>query len=85
MVDMHIVSIPTIWSCKTPNSGWLNLAQVRQLQRLRDKETQVLGLGITWSNGQKQIFTGEDAQAILTSWQQACNKYQLGEINNAKN
>ncbi|MBD2386928.1 hypothetical protein [Cylindrospermum sp. FACHB-282] len=82
---MHIISIPTIWSCKTPHCGWLNLAQVRQL-RVCNK-TQSVTVCVTWSNGFKQVFTGEDAKAIISSWQEASNKYthQSEEVNNASN
>ena len=66
---MHIISVPTVFSCDTPNSGWLNLAQVRQIQteHLHDKNVAV----ITWHNGDKQAFTGEDATAIYQAWLEA--------------
>lgn len=67
---MHtIVNTPSVFSCKTPNSGWLNLAQVRQIQteHLHDKDIAI----ITWHNGDKQAFTGEDATAILQAWLEA--------------
>lgn len=80
---MHIISIPTIWSCKTPRHGWLNLALVRQLRVCNKTET--LAVCITWSNGVKQVFVEEDAEAIVSSWQEASNKYthQSEEVNNA--
>jgi hypothetical protein len=73
---MNIISSPTIWSCKTPNSGWLNLAQVRQLHLGFTKQSAILSVWITWSNGSQQFFEGDDAKAIINSWQEASQKYQ---------
>ncbi|BAY34192.1 hypothetical protein NIES2107_60970 [Nostoc carneum NIES-2107] len=77
---MQIISVPTVFTCKTPGSGWLNLAQVRQLQHSPSgnsfKDDLVV---ITWQNGDSQPFTGEDALAILQAWdeaQQRCNCLQ---------
>lgn len=29
---MYIISVPVVFSVKTPSSGWINLALVRQIQ-----------------------------------------------------
>jgi len=73
--SMQIISVPTVFTCKTPGSGWINLAQVRQLQFSPAgdafKEDLVV---ITWVNGDSQPFTGEDATAILQVWEYAHNR-----------
>lgn len=66
-------SVPTVFSCETPNSGWLNLAQVRQLQ-FESKPTPVAV--ITWLSGDNQTFKGDDATAIYETWQQAAARLQ---------
>jgi hypothetical protein len=72
---MHIISVPTIFSCPLPSGGWLNLALVRQLE-IDDGIARV-----TWSNGNVQNFQfSEDVDAITQAWQQAHQKYQ-GENN----
>lgn len=65
---MHIISVPTVFTCKTPTAGWLNLAQVRQLQ-FEDHPNPIAV--ITWHNGEKQSFYGENATAIMATWQEA--------------
>ncbi|WP_339376823.1 hypothetical protein [Nostoc sp. 106C] len=66
-----------MFTCKTPGSGWINLAQIRQLQFSPAGETFNDDLVvITWVNGDSQPFQGEDATAILQAWQDAqdrCN------------
>ncbi|MBH8564717.1 hypothetical protein I8748_22910 [Nostoc sp. CENA67] len=83
---MQIISVNSVFTCKTPNSGWLNLAQVRQLHFVPAAEA-VTEIGkskdfvvVTWHNGDKQIFSDEDATAIHQVWveataliQQRCN------------
>ncbi|BAY08605.1 hypothetical protein [Calothrix sp. NIES-2098] len=73
---MHtIISVKSVFTCKTPGSGWLNLAQVRQLQHspAGDAFKQDLVV-ITWHNGDNQPFQGEDATAILQAWEEAQNR-----------
>jgi len=69
----HIISSPTLFSIKTPNSGWLNLALVRQLESgtINDREF----CRVTWHGGQKETFHGDDALAIIYSWQDATKRY----------
>lgn len=74
---MQIISVPTVFTCKTPHSGWLNLALVRQLHYVPAHEA-VNETGklqdfvvLTWLNGDKQPFLGDDATAIVTAWNEA--------------
>ncbi|WP_235526462.1 hypothetical protein [Nostoc piscinale] len=50
---MQIISVPTVFTCKTPTAGWLNLAQVRQLQ-FEEQPSPVAV--VTWHNGDTQRF-----------------------------
>ncbi len=70
---MHIISSPVLFSLKTPNSGWLNLAQVRQLEEGSINDRTVCR--VTWQGGQTQNFYGDDALSILLTWQEATKKY----------
>ncbi|BBD60613.1 hypothetical protein NIES2109_34120 [Nostoc sp. HK-01] len=65
-----IISVPTIFSCKLPSGGWVNLAQIRQIEI--DPPTGVVIT--TWVNGEKQRFDGENATAILQTWEQAAQR-----------
>jgi hypothetical protein len=65
---MQIISVPTVFTCKTPTAGWLNLAQIRQLQF--DNYPNPVAV-VTWHNGDKESFFGENAIAILQSWEEA--------------
>lgn len=56
---MHIIQVPSVFTCKLPGGRWLNLAQARSFQQERDL---VL---ITWSNGNQEIFRAHQARAIL--------------------
>ncbi|MGV0102336.1 hypothetical protein NSTCB13_00857 [Nostoc sp. DSM 114160] len=66
---MHtIINTPSVFSCKLPAAGWINLAQIRQIQ-FEDLPTRTAV--VTWHNGDKQIFFGDDAVALIQSWQDA--------------
>ncbi|MFN6488336.1 MULTISPECIES: hypothetical protein [unclassified Nostoc] len=68
---MHtIINTPVVFSCKTPTEGWINLAQIRQIQH---EEYPGITVVITWHNGDRQAFTGVNATAILQAWQQAAD------------
>lgn len=68
---MHtIINTPSVFSCKLPAAGWINLSLVRQIQS-EDFPTRVVV--VTWLNGDKQIFHGEDAVALLKAWENAAN------------
>lgn len=70
---MHIISSPVLFSLKLPNSGWLNLALIRQLE-----EGTINGrtfCRVTWHGGEVQNFHGDDALAILMTWKDATKKY----------
>ncbi|MBX9259404.1 hypothetical protein H1Q63_36730 [Desmonostoc muscorum CCALA 125] len=75
---MHnIISVPTVFTCKTPTAGWLNLAQVRQLQF--DELPNPIAV-VTWHNGDIQNFFGENATAIMQTWLEAserCNDHRF--------
>ncbi|BAY74161.1 hypothetical protein NIES25_51860 [Nostoc linckia NIES-25] len=81
---MHtIVNTPSVFSCKLPTAGWLNLSQVRQIQ-FEDVPTRTAVL--TWQNGDKQTFFGEDAVTLINAWEEAtlllqqrcnCNSHRL--------
>ncbi|MBN4004770.1 hypothetical protein [Nostoc sp. LPT] len=66
---MHtIINTPSVFTCKTPSEGWINFAQVRQLQHEEYPKNVVV---LTWHNGDRQTFTGVNAAAILQAWEQA--------------
>jgi hypothetical protein len=56
-----------VYSAKLPTKGWINLAQVRQIEADDDYLTVV----ITWSNGEKQVFKHDDAKAVIDAWIEA--------------
>jgi hypothetical protein len=64
-----IIKVPSVYTCKIPSGEWLNLALVRRLQH-DDIDGTPLVI-ITWENGDKNRFTGPDAKAILTAWEEA--------------
>ncbi|MGV0102243.1 hypothetical protein NSTCB13_00759 [Nostoc sp. DSM 114160] len=66
---MHtIVNTPSVFSCKLPAAGWINLAQIRQIQ-FEDLPSRTAV--VTWQNGDKQTFFGEDAASLITAWSEA--------------
>ncbi len=66
---MHtIVNTPSVFSCKLPAAGWINLAQIRQIQ-FEDLPSRTAV--ITWQNGDKQTFFGEDAASLIAAWSEA--------------
>ncbi|MBN3893654.1 MAG: hypothetical protein HWQ43_32590 [Nostoc sp. JL31] len=66
---MHtIVNSPSVFSCKLPAAGWINLAQIRQIQ-FEDLPSRTAV--VTWQNGDKQPFFGEDAVALIKAIEKA--------------
>ncbi|MEH1788064.1 MAG: hypothetical protein V7L23_34530 [Nostoc sp.] len=71
---MQIISLPAVFTCKTPTAGWLNLAQIRQLSF---EELPYPNVIVTWLNGDKDAFTYDDATAIMATWLEAsANNYR---------
>jgi len=54
-----------VFTCKLPSAGWINLGQIRQLQF--EKSPSPIAV-VTWHNGDKQEFFGDNATAIMASW-----------------
>ncbi|BAY22353.1 hypothetical protein NIES2100_21160 [Calothrix sp. NIES-2100] len=77
---MHIISVPTVFTCKTPSAGWVNLAQVRQvMEDTTEPKTVII---VVWHNGDTQVFYSENADAIIAALQQAeqrCKCYPKNE------
>ncbi|MDZ8108971.1 MAG: hypothetical protein RM338_25565 [Nostoc sp. DedQUE12a] len=71
---MQIISVPTVFTCKTPTAGWLNLARVRQLQF--EEVPNPIAI-VTWDNGDIQNFYGENATAIMQTWLEAGTNYRF--------
>lgn len=68
IIKMHtIVNTPSVFSCKLPAAGWINLAQIRQIQ-FEDMPTRTAA--VTWQNGDKQTFFGEDAVSLINAWEE---------------
>ena len=66
---MHtIVNSPSVFSCKLPAAGWINLAQIRQIQ-FEDLPSRTAV--VTWQNGDKQPFFGEDAVELIKAIEKA--------------
>ncbi|RCJ16938.1 hypothetical protein A6S26_32045 [Nostoc sp. ATCC 43529] len=76
---MLILSVPTVFTCKTPNSGWLNLALVRQVQYGQSTEPPLEMVVIVWLTGERQTFTGDDALSIVQAWQEAVSRCKCGK------
>ncbi|WP_315791327.1 hypothetical protein [Fischerella sp. JS2] len=58
--------------CPTPTRGLLNLVYARQIQfrKLHKNNQRRFACRITWSNGDKDIFVANDAQAIAQKLRQ---------------
>ncbi|MCV3213034.1 hypothetical protein OGM63_05745 [Plectonema radiosum NIES-515] len=81
MTNININST-IVYICKLPTQGWINLALIRQIQ-YEDLNYAPVAL-VTWSNGEKQTFHRDNAQALIDSWnevtrtlEQPCNHRQL--------
>ncbi|MBH8576188.1 hypothetical protein I8752_24985 [Nostocaceae cyanobacterium CENA369] len=75
---MQIISVPTVYTCKTPTAGWVNLAQMRQVMDDEDQKVII----VYWLNGDTSVFSGENADAILSALKEAqqrceCENYRL--------
>ncbi|MDZ8052960.1 MAG: hypothetical protein RMX68_005800 [Aulosira sp. ZfuVER01] len=65
---MHtIISVKSVFTCKTPSAGWVNLAQIRQV--IDDKNEGIII--VTWCDGDTQVFYGENASAIIAALEEA--------------
>ncbi|GJD16348.1 hypothetical protein RIVM261_013040 [Rivularia sp. IAM M-261] len=62
-----IINTPSVYSAKLPTKGWINLAQIRQLEF--DETASIVC--VVWQNGDKQIFYKADAQALIDAWNEA--------------
>ncbi|MBD2413608.1 hypothetical protein FACHB389_34795 [Nostoc calcicola FACHB-389] len=68
---MHtIINTPSVFTCKTPSAGWINLAQIRQLEYDEVFHSYPVAI-VTWHNGEKQAFKRENATAIMQAWVEA--------------
>lgn len=56
-----------MYSAKLPTKGWINLAQIRQIEVNEDTSITV----VTWQNGEKQTFKHKDAEALIDAWNEA--------------
>jgi hypothetical protein len=58
--------MPQLILCQTSTKGLINLAYIRQFhfRNLLTQNRFQYTCFITWSNGEKEIFVGKDAQAI---------------------
>jgi hypothetical protein len=63
-----IIKVPAVFSCKLPNQKWLNLARVRTLEYEENERPLVR---VTWDNGDRQFYAGEEATALLAAWEEA--------------
>ncbi len=64
---MHIIQVPSVFTCKLPGGEWLNLAQIRSLE-IEDNPLTVL---VTWSSGGHQVYRGVQAFALIEAWAEA--------------
>lgn len=64
---MHIIQVPSVFTCKLPGGEWLNLAQIRALQI---EETPLLVM-VIWTNGDHSFYRGVSARALLEAWAEA--------------
>ena len=70
---MVVISVPAIFSCPISRGRWINLAAVRQVHFYKTRGS-FLSV-VTWSNGQVEQFSGPDAEAILTAWKSAHERF----------
>lgn len=67
-----IINTPSVYSAKLPTKGWINLAQIRQIEVSED----CFIVTVTWQNGDKQIFYRNDAKALIDAWNEAATTLQ---------
>lgn len=77
-----IINSPQVYICKLPTQGWINLSLIRQIEY--DDLNYLMIAVVVWSNGDKQIFRGDDAASLIDAWnkvtkrsEQRCNHRQL--------
>lgn len=77
-----IINSPSVYTCKLPSLGWINLALIRQIQY--DDLSYIPIALVTWSNGEKQTDQQDDAKALIDNWnsatkllEQRCSHRQL--------
>ena len=64
---MHIIQVPSVFTCKLPGGEWLNLAQIRSIQI----EDSPLLVRVVWANGDNSFYRGKYAVALLEAWGEA--------------
>ncbi|NER36207.1 MAG: hypothetical protein F6J93_19855 [Oscillatoria sp. SIO1A7] len=69
MSQVSIVRVPAVWSCKLHSNQWLNLAHIRHMEVF--PQSWIPYVTVTWDNGNRQIFEGEDANILIDAWEQA--------------
>lgn len=74
---MKIIQVPSVFLIKIPGGEWLNLALIRSLEFKPCEE-----ICITWAGGDRQIYSGPKALAILNAWQEVkcIDKSDGGEL-----
>lgn len=65
-----IINSPSVYTCKLPTQGWINLVLIRQIQYEDSNYTVPIAI-VTWSNGNKQAFYKADAKALIDGWNEA--------------
>ncbi len=64
---MHIIQVPSVFTCKLPGGEWLNLAQIRSIQT----EEYPLLIAVIWANGDRSFYRNHQANALLEAWAEA--------------
>lgn len=66
--SLVFINSPSIYSCKLPNGTWLNLSLAYQLEIEEDS------IILHWVNKETSVYQGEQAQAVITAWEEAHQK-----------
>ncbi|OKH14839.1 hypothetical protein NIES592_08150 [Fischerella major NIES-592] len=67
--NSQTIVIPSTWTpfCKLPSKGWVNLTYIRTVRffyKIHFVRLPLFSCQVIWSNGDREKFTGADAQAI---------------------
>ena len=64
---MYIIQVPSIYALKLSGGEWLNLARIRRLQA----DFNTPAVEIIWDNGDRQVYSGDKALAIIMAWSES--------------
>lgn len=78
---MHIIRVPSVFSCKLPGGEWINFDRVRSMKIVASNLPQI---ALIWDNGDVNFYAGQEAFFILEAWNEASSSidksYEVGFV-----